>query len=159
MKGKTGEEECRARGGKVPKHAGHHVHMHPHGHVKHSRGGHANAVHKNVVEEFHGAQPDNAPDGSLRRGGSIHHASHRLHRAQGGALHETHVPEEKRGGRLPRKHGGAIDGAEHKPHLGRHMRKRGGRTHGGGADLHPVTHDAGVKPKQRHLMPESEGTP
>jgi hypothetical protein len=155
------DRECRAHGGHVPKHAGHHAHMHPDG-VHHARGGHANAVHKNVIEEFHGAHPDNAPDDALKRGGSIHHAKHRLHRARGGKseyTEEKHDPEEKRGGRVHRKRGGHIDGEAKKPHMGRAMRKRGGRAGGGGADLHPVTHDAGVEPKGRHIMNESEKTP
>lgn len=159
MKGKDGEDrDCRAKGG----HVEHHVKMH-HGEAKHARGGHANAVHKNVIAEFHGAQPDNEPDDALKRGGSIHHKSHRLFRRRGGKAseytEEKTMPEEggeKKGGRVHRKRGGHIDGEGHRPHMGRAGRRSGGKT---SADLHPITHDAGHQPFGVTTMRESEKTP
>lgn len=158
MKGKDGMgRECRARGGGV------------HGHMHEAR----NAV----IHAAEGAHSDNEPDDALSKGGVAHHykkgghSGHhrgmsqnpaaRKHRARGGRAEsdykgEEHEPEEKRGGRVHKKHGGMIDGHAKKPHMGRAMRARGGKA---GADLNPVTHDAGSEPKGRHLMPERDSVP
>lgn len=101
-------------------------------------------IKANVKREFHGAQPKNTPDAAL-------------HRAKGGAVNEfkgeESDPEE---GGEKKKRGGKVEGKAMKMHMGRAMRQRGG---GVGADLHPVTHDAGMKPKGRKIMSESELKP
>lgn len=151
MKGKMGERECRARGGGVGESA-----------LSRFRG-------KNtVMKAAEGEHSDNEPDDALSKGGVAHHykkgghtGHHRGMRARGGRAESDYAseksnPEEKRGGRAPRKRGGKIDGMAHKPHMGRPGRARGGKA---GADLHPVTNDAGMAPKELHIMPEHEAVP
>ncbi len=105
------------------------------------------APNKKVIREMKGAHPINTPDASLKR-------------ARGGRAGdegmEEHNAMEKRGGRIHKKKGGKIEGMGKKPHMGRAMRARGGKA---GADLNPVTNDAGSGPKGRHVMPESEMVP
>ncbi len=60
------------------------------------------------------------------------------------------------GGRAKRKKGGKIEGMAMKPNMGRAMRARGGKA---GADLHPLTNDAGSGPKGRHVMSKSGMVP
>lgn len=102
------------------------------------------SIKENVKREFHGAQPKNTPDGTLKR-------------AKGGAVNEfsgeTHNADE---GGEKRKRGGKVEGKAMKMHMGRANRARGG---GVGADRHPVTHDGGMKPKGRMIMPEEEQKP
>ncbi len=136
MKGKDGERECRAMGGAM------------HG-----------VSRKAVMREAHGEHPDNEVDDALKRGG-------RIHKRRGGGVKSDYTeersdPEEggeekKKGGRVHRKKGGKIEGMAMKPHMGRAGRRRGGKA---GADLHPMTHDAGKGPHGVHTMPESEKVP
>ena len=139
MKGKDGMRACRAKGGGVF-YAG---------------------ASSNVAKEAEGDHPDNEADDAIKRGHG------RIHRKRGGHVAKSEFEEEKhdaeeggegmkKGGRAKRKHGGMIDGEGHKPHMGRAGRRHGGKA---SADLHPVTHDAGVKPKHRKIMSEGEATP
>lgn len=111
MKGEE-DRDCRASGGKIQK---------------------SKNAKKQVVKEFHGAQPANSPDASLDRGGPIF---------------------RKRGGKVEHE----AEGDGKKPNLGRAGRARGG---GVGSDLKPLTSaESPKKPKgKRHFMPESEATP
>lgn len=116
-----------------------------------------------------GSHSENEPDDGLSRGEVASHykkgghtGHHRGMRARGGRsgdeAGEKHNPEEgmeKRGGRVHKKRGGKIEGEAKKPHMGRAMRARGGKT----ADINPMTHDAGSGPKHRHILPESESVP
>lgn len=123
-----------------------------------------------VMKAAEGSHSDNDPDDALSKGGVAHHykkgghtGHHRGMRARGGRTEsdykrEEHNPEEgmeKRGGRIHKKKGGMIEGDAKMPHMGRARRARGGKT----ADLNPMTHDAGMKPKHRHVMSESESVP
>ena len=149
---KSTDRECRAHGGHVPAHH----HSPPKHRAKHARGGHANAIHKNVINEFYGAQPDNEVDEELSGG--------RLHRKRGGKAHHHHMAH---GGHLPEAfvkhehHGHMAEGEAKKPHAGRAHRKRGGRAHhaGGGSATHPMAHSGGTGPKGVHVMPDSEKSP
>ena len=116
---------------------------------------------RNVIREFHGSHPHNDPDDTISRGEGIF-------REDGGAVQDFadggEVEREyggkvkrKKGGRIAKAFGGTIGGGAKKPSMGRAARQRGG---GVGADLKPLTHDnVSAKPKQRHLMPDSERDP
>lgn len=60
---------------------------------------------------------------------------------------EKEAEEKKRGGRVHRKRGGAIEGKKERMHLGRPGRKSGGRV---GSDKSPLTSAAHLSPVMGH---------
>jgi hypothetical protein len=116
---------------------------------------------KQVRRAFRSTRPTGmAPDASLKRGAGP------LFRKRGGKVPEAfrkHDDEEHErderaaGGAVARRRGGKVEGGAKKPHLGRAGRARGG---GVGSDLRPLTSaDKPGRPKDRHIMPDSEATP
>ena len=117
-----------------------------------ARGGHVKKQSRsNVEREFRGAHPKGTPDASLSRGGGP------LFRKRGGKIPPQFEARDEDEERDEKAAGGAIAGGAKRPNLGRAGRARGG---GVGSDLSPLTSaHKPARPKQRHLMPDTDRTP